>query len=266
MTVLDMRPPQLVRADPPAVQTLWPTIADSPDDRPLRDRVVILTGVDGERNQEVARLLAVAGARLVLGGPHDDRLHHTAAGLRELGASAIAVRSDIVGSDECRAVVEAAIGTFGAVDGLVNDAGRPAATTSARARVNFGALSARVMVEECIRAMRPGSAIVNIIRPRRGEPVPGGPAALGTTLLTRQLSRDWGEPRGVRVNALFAHPVDSDQHSEPYAVLGDVARVSMLQVPRGPVDVSAALLFLLLPPSRRVSGTTVAVHRYRVPA
>ncbi|MEU5270697.1 glucose 1-dehydrogenase [Streptomyces hygroscopicus] len=86
----------------------------------LDGRVVIITGAARGQGEQEARLFVAEGARVVLGDILDERGEALA---KELGESARFVHLDVGREDDWTAAVAAAKDAFGAVDGLVNNAG-----------------------------------------------------------------------------------------------------------------------------------------------
>ncbi len=86
----------------------------------IENRVFLVTGGGSGLGAAVARMAVEAGAKAVLLDVNADVGVRAAA---ELGANAAFVRTDVTSGPEGQAAVEAAIGTFGRVDVLVNCAG-----------------------------------------------------------------------------------------------------------------------------------------------
>ncbi|WP_060949376.1 SDR family NAD(P)-dependent oxidoreductase [Streptomyces hygroscopicus] len=86
----------------------------------LDGRVVIITGAARGQGEQEARLFVAEGARVVLGDILDERGEALA---RELRESARFVHLDVGREDDWTAAVASAKDAFGAVDGLVNNAG-----------------------------------------------------------------------------------------------------------------------------------------------
>jgi len=89
----------------------------------FRDKVVVITGASAGIGLEMARRLALQGARLVLAARQPALLGKAAEECRHLGAEALAVPTDVSVRDDCRRLVESAVESFGSIDMLVNNAG-----------------------------------------------------------------------------------------------------------------------------------------------
>ncbi len=86
----------------------------------VQDRVFIVTGAGSGLGAATARMLAAAGARVLIADIDDEGGNRVAA---ELGNRAKFVRTDVASGESGKAAVDAAIASFGALDGLVNCAG-----------------------------------------------------------------------------------------------------------------------------------------------
>src|SRR5580704_1371793 len=89
-------------------------------DLQLSDRVAIVTGASRGIGRSIAQTLAAEGMRLVVAARSRDQLDELAASL-QTGCLVQAV--DLRETDAPRAVVEAAVGHFGRLDLVVNNAG-----------------------------------------------------------------------------------------------------------------------------------------------
>lgn len=90
----------------------------------LRGRVSLITGGAGGIGVIIASALAAEGAALVLLGRSEDRLETRAAALRSAGYEASWFRADVEEPEAMQAAVAATVATYGALDILVNCAGR----------------------------------------------------------------------------------------------------------------------------------------------
>jgi len=91
--------------------------------RALAEQVVIVTGASAGIGDAIARRLAAGGARLVLTARRADRLAALARALDPAGTRVGAVAGDVTAEADRRRVVDEALGRFGRIDALVNNAG-----------------------------------------------------------------------------------------------------------------------------------------------
>jgi len=89
----------------------------------LQDKVVIVTGAAGGIGQAASFVLAQAGARVVLSDIAEESLRATVETIRAGGGTALSVKADLSNEEDIRKLVEAAVSTFGRLDGAFNNAG-----------------------------------------------------------------------------------------------------------------------------------------------
>ena len=88
----------------------------------LQAKVAIITGGAAGIGQAAATLFAEEGARVVIADPNVDAGEQCASQIREHGADAIFVKTDVSKEDDARAVCDQAVEKFGRLDVLVNNA------------------------------------------------------------------------------------------------------------------------------------------------
>src|ERR1700687_5953528 len=91
--------------------------------RVMKDMVVVITGASKGIGAELARKMALKGAKLVLAARSEKDLEAVAEECRALGASALSVKADVALERDCQTIVAAARLAFGRIDVLVNNAG-----------------------------------------------------------------------------------------------------------------------------------------------
>ncbi len=89
----------------------------------LDGKVAVITGGNSGIGACAAELFAKEGAKVVISARRTEQLEAVANKIKAAGGQALAVTCDISRQEQCKAVVEKAVGTFGAVDILVNNAG-----------------------------------------------------------------------------------------------------------------------------------------------
>jgi NAD(P)-dependent dehydrogenase (short-subunit alcohol dehydrogenase family) len=186
------------------------------------DRVAIVTGAGRGLGRAYARLLASRGAAVVVddygtepdgSNPSPGPAHEVAEEITAEGGTAVACAESVVTSAGARAMVQAAMDSFGRVDILVNNAGiviaRPFEQTDPdvfQKHLDVNVLGQAAMAQACwpqLTANRgnvvhiASSAMIGIDVLSAYGASKGGAYALMRTLAVV------GKPNGVRVNALF---------------------------------------------------------------
>jgi len=183
----------------------------------LDGRVGLVTGASYGLGVLFADVLASAGADVVVTARSADQLEQTAAMVRQQGRRCLAVTGDVREYGECEAVVEAALGEFGRIDVLVNNAGwaddRLVRTENCEPEmfdqmVRTDLVGLFYMTRAAAPAMlrAGGGSIINlssIFGMAGAENRTAGYFAAkgGVNQLTKLLACEWGD-RNLRVNAL----------------------------------------------------------------
>jgi NAD(P)-dependent dehydrogenase (short-subunit alcohol dehydrogenase family) len=238
----------------------------------LDGKVAIVTGASSGLAVAFAKALAEAGADLVLAARRADRLEQTRGLVEERGRRALAVAADVSRPEDAQAVLDAAIGEFGHVDVLVNNAGKGTAVPATRETpeqfrevIDLNLNGCYWMAQACGRVMQPGSAIVNVssvaaltsgILPQAAYSA----SKAGLIGLTRDLAVQWTGRKGIRVTALapgFFPSEMTDQFPDGF-IDSQLPRVPAGR-PGDPDELAAALVFLASPAASYITATTLIV-------
>lgn len=93
------------------------------DAAPLEDQVAIITGASQGLGEHIARVLAGAGARVVLAARNAERLNAVRARIELAHGTALAIPVDVRREDDCERLIGDTLNTFGHIDILVLNAG-----------------------------------------------------------------------------------------------------------------------------------------------
>ncbi len=191
-------------------------------DLSLGGRVAVVTGGSQGIGREIALLLAAEGADLVIAARRTEVLERTAAELRDLGRRAIAVTGDVATPDGPAAIAEAALGEFGRVDIVINNAGKGhnkpiEALTDAdwQASIDLNLMSAVRMCRALVPQMRDRGwgRIVNISTRVALEPDPYfaayGAAKAGLVNFSKNLANAYSSD-GVLTNCIVPGLIRSE--------------------------------------------------------
>ncbi len=240
----------------------------------LDGRVAIVTGASSGLGDRFARVLAAAGASVVVAARRLDRLEALAA---ELGPGAMAVECDVADAAATDALVDRAVERFGRVDVLVNNAGiggpMPAedidlAGFSRMMDVNLVGLFAltqrvgRLMLEARSGSIVNIASILGLVASSPIKQAAYCASKGGVVNLTRQLGAEWGR-KGVRVNAIApgwfpSEMTQADMFDDPSGATFIERNCPMGRA--GRVDeLDGALLYLAGDASSYVTGQILAV-------
>lgn len=89
----------------------------------IEGKVVVITGASSGLGEATARMLSAQGAVVVLGARRVDRIEALAKELSDAGGKALALQTDVTHAADVQRLVDAAVGKFGRIDVLVNNAG-----------------------------------------------------------------------------------------------------------------------------------------------
>ena len=89
----------------------------------IKDKVILVTGASSGIGEAVARELASAGGKLVIGARRTERLETLAAAIREAGGEVTVAPLDVVDRASVEAFAAAALKAYGRIDVIINNAG-----------------------------------------------------------------------------------------------------------------------------------------------
>jgi pteridine reductase len=238
----------------------------------MQDRAVLVTGAARRIGAAIARALHASGARVVL---HCNRSRTEAEALAQSlnatrAGSATIVQGNLNELERLPAMVAEAVGAFGRLDGLVNNASSfyptPLGAIDARAWEDLLGSNLRAplfLAQAAAPALRKSSgAIVNLVDIHAERPlkdfVAYSVAKAGLAGLTRSLALELGPE--VRVNGVAPGAIlwpDGDEHFPPDEKARILAQTPLRRIGR-PEDVAGAVKYLLFD-APFVTGQILAV-------
>jgi NAD(P)-dependent dehydrogenase (short-subunit alcohol dehydrogenase family) len=242
----------------------------------LDGRVAVVTGASSGLGLRFARVLAEAGADVVVGARRADGLAAAEKAVRHAGRRCVALPTDVTDDASCAALVAAAV-ALGGPDVLVNNAGTGYAARAekddperAARLLDVNLLGAYRMAMHAGRAMIAagrGGAIVNI-GSALGHSTGHLPEAAysaskaGLAGLTRDLAAQWSGRHGIRVNVLapgwFASEMTAPLLEREGGAEALAARTAMGRIGREE-ELDGPLLLLASDAGSYLTGITLAV-------
>lgn len=245
----------------------------------VADGVAIVTGASRGIGRAIAVALADAGFRVVANyRDRDQEARELIDAIETGGGQALAVKADVGAPEAAQTLVQSALGAFGQIDVLVNNAAThlPGVRLADLRhedwervlRVNLsGPFYLIQAVLPHMRARRRGCIVNLSSNVTQRFPAAAGAYTVsksGLEAVTRILAKEEG-PHGVRVNAIAPGPIATEMLAEALEVMGpDRAEAFVRSVPLGrtgrPEEIAAAVRFLVSDAASYVTGQVIYVN------
>jgi NAD(P)-dependent dehydrogenase (short-subunit alcohol dehydrogenase family) len=243
----------------------------------LAGKVAIITGAGSGIGRVSAHLFAAEGAAVVVADVDTDAVRDTAESITDAGGQVMAVAVDVADEWQVADMVAGAVGTFGGLHVLFNNAGifpgddggvldTPPATWDRVMQVNLKGvwLGCRAAVPAMIDSG--GGSIVNVasfvaLMGAATAQVAYTASKGGVLAFTRELAVEYAR-RGIRANAVCPGPIETPLLAE---LLSDPVRRQrrLVHIPMGrlgrPEEIARAALFLASDESSFMTGSALVV-------
>lgn len=241
----------------------------------LGGKVAILTGGNGGIGLAMARGLVKAGAAALIVGRNEEKNAAAVKELRALGGKAEAFAADVTQETQCKAMVDAAIGRFGRLDALFNNAGinirkapQDMALEEWRSVLDTNLTSAFLCAKAAYPALKQagGGKIVNTgsmlsIFGVRFAPAYGASKG-GIVQLTKSLAAAWAADN-IQVNAVLPGWIDTDLTVRARQQVPELHENVVRRTPAGrwgrPEDHEGVAVFLASAASDFITGASIPV-------
>ena len=251
--------------------------------RRLDGKIAVITGGSKGIGRAIAEQLATEGVNIVLAARTAEDLEHTAEHIRsESGVEVAIVAGDLRTVEACEALREATMGRFGRIDILVNSAG---ATKAGKfldldddVWMDGFALKFHAAVRFC-RLFWPdlvssSGSVVNIIGGLARTPTPdvmiGGAVNAAFANFSKALAGQ-GLRDDVNVNTIHPAQTRTERHHTLMKARAEAAGITAEEFEgriierqgvrrlAEPEDIANLAVFLCLPESRHITGTSISV-------
>lgn len=239
----------------------------------LLDKAAVITGADSGIGRAVAIAYAREGADVVIAYlEEDDDARATADLVEQAGRKAVLMRGDISEAKHCRDIVSAAVGAFGRIDILVNNAAYqmthetfeeiPDEEWDYTFRTNVFSLFH--LVKAALPHMGPGSAIIGTSSVNSDMPSPTLAPYAATKAAIANLSASLAQllgDRGIRVNSVAPGPIWTPliPPTMPEDKVEQFGSDTPLGRPGQPAELAPVYVLLASDDGSYVSGARVAV-------
>ena len=238
----------------------------------FQDKVVVVTGAAQGIGEAYAKALGAEGAAVVVADLNVESGERVAQEINAAAGRALFVRTDVSSHESAAELVDAAVTTYGGIDGLVNNA-------AIYGDMQFDLLISvdwdyyrRFMSVNMDGALVMTRAVYPELQKRGGGSIVNqsstaaylysgfyGLAKVGVNGLTQQLAHELGG-MGIRVNAIAPGPTDTAAtRTQAGGAAADLVKSLAITRMGQPEDLVGACLFLLSEEASWVTGQIIAV-------
>ena len=237
--------------------------------------IVLITGALTGIGRATALAFANEGARLVVSGRHDDEGQELVAELRERGAEAEFLRSDVRHEDDLRSLIDKTVARFGRLDAAVNCAGTegtPGPVTEQTAETYAATFDTNVLgtllsMKHELRVMlaQGSGSIVNVSSTYGHRGAAGASIYAASKHAVEGLTKSAAleaASSGVRVNMVAPGPIETGMLNRFTGTderkAGLAATVPLKRVGR-PEEIAEAIIFLASDKASFITGASYLV-------
>lgn len=239
----------------------------------LKDKIILVTGSSRGIGAEIARQLAVAGAKVIVNyaGGKDAALQ-VVNDIKQQGGDAIALQADVSKSNDVKALFDAAIAHYGRIDVLVNNAGvmitKLIKDTSDEDFTRQFDINVRgtfnTMREAAIRLADNGS-IINFSTSVNRIMLPAYATYVATKAAVEQLTRVFSKEvgaRGINVNSVSPGPTDTElfTNGKSEELIARLASLSAFNRIGEPADIAKVVVFLASDDAKWINAQNIGVN------
>lgn len=244
----------------------------------LDGRTALVTGASSGLGAGFARLLASAGARVVLGARRLERVEELAGELQAEGAEALAVRLDVSDDAQVAAAFDCAERRFGTVDTVIANAGtasggrstevaegdiRSVLDTNLLGTYLVARQAAKRLIDSGSREREHGRILfIGSITAQQNHTGDAAYAAskIGVAHLARQFAREWAR-QGINVNTIQPGWIHTELNDAWYH--SAQSREAIAALPRRRMQQAESLhdmvLYLCSDQSKAITGATFTI-------
>ena len=243
----------------------------------LAGRIAIVTGGTSGMGKGIAELFAEEGAKVIVGGRDVDRGAETVKEIVDKGGSAVFVTGDVKTIEANRALIDAAVETYGGVDILVPNAGLLGLASITELEPDLWHDTIATNLHAVYYLLHLG--IPELLKRGGGTVVVNGSVAAfkvfpnhaaycaskgALVALVRQVALEYGP--SVRINLLCPGPVDTplihasaSAFPNPDEIVRETAEGVPMKRLGTPLDIAKAALYLASDDSSWVTGSVLVI-------
>ena len=245
----------------------------------LEGKTAIITGGAGGIGREMVATFAGAGANVVVASRNSENIEKVAAAIQEQGQSALAVAVDVTDAEQVDNLIATTVAEFGAVDIIVNNAGRWGGSHEAEdmpldewrdvleQNLTGVLIPCRAAGRQMIKQQSGKVINISSTAGTKGNPyqLHYSAAKAGVVSLSNNLAFLWAK-HNINVNCILPGLIATEE-LKSYGIIpsetdDDGNPVPHLELPPNPEDVADLALFLASPASDALTGELYPIRRW----
>jgi len=240
---------------------------------PLKDKVALITGSSRGIGAEIARMLAAAGAKVVINySGNKQAADRVVTDINDNGGVAIAIKADVSNVAQVGALFDSTISHFGKLDILVNNAGLIVYKTIQNTTDDDFDRIFAVNVKGTFNTLREaasrlgdGGRVINFSSSTTRLMMPTYGVYCATKGAVEQLTRVFAKEVGIRnitVNSVSPGPTNTELFTDGKSenVIDRLASMSALGRIGEPTDIARVVLFLASEDASWVTGQNIGAN------
>jgi 3-oxoacyl-[acyl-carrier protein] reductase len=241
--------------------------------KPLKNKVAIITGASRGIGAEIAKLLAIKGASVVINyGNNSSDAESVVAEIEATKGQALSVQANVADSEAVKSLFDTAIAHFGKVDILINNAGclrnktiQDTTDDDFDQMFDVNVKGVFNTLREAANRLEDGGRVINISSSTTRMMLPTYGTYCATKGAVEQFTRIFAKevgPRGITVNAVSPGPTNTELFTagKSEAFIQQLADMSALGRIAEPVDIARIVLFLASDESEWISGQNIGAN------
>jgi len=239
----------------------------------LADKVVLVTGSSKGIGAQVALKLASAGAKLIVNySGSQAAAAQVVSQIRAAGGQAIALQADVSKSAEVAALFDQAIGHYGRIDVLINNAGimltklvKDTSDEDFDRQFDVNVKGVFYTLREAASKLADNGTIINFSTSVNRIMLPGYASYVATKAAVEQLTRVFSKEvgaRGINVNSISPGPTNTALFTQGKApeLIERLAALSPFNRIAEPDDIAEVVLFLASDEAKWINAQNIGAN------
>ncbi|MNX45981.1 3-oxoacyl-[acyl-carrier-protein] reductase FabG [compost metagenome] len=239
----------------------------------LNGKIILVTGASRGIGAAIAQKLADAGAKVIInyaGGK--DAAEQTVDQIKQNGSDAIALQADVSKTEEVKNLFDAAIGHYGRIDVLVNNAGvmitkliKDTTDEDFTRQFDINVRGTFNTLREAATRLADNGSIINLSSSNNRIMLPTYATYAATKSAVEQLTRVFSKEvgaRGINVNSVSPGPTNTElfTNGKTQEMINRLASLSAFNRLGEPEDIAKVIVFLASDDAKWISAQNIGIN------